>query len=180
MAAWLLVRMLSGQTIPGMEAAGVQLQAQTNALGLDIDDLLLSARAERSRLAISCKGSLKVTASGLPADFLLPAWRQWRRDGPLRHGVDGMALASRGRHAAFQMTWSDIKLWCAEGDAGSAVANIKASAKHRKIFSGIRKASAEEGGLADEATVVTLIRHLQVLPFAFQLDPSQDASDAIT
>jgi hypothetical protein len=41
------------------------------------------------------------------------------------------------------------------------------------------KASAKEGDLADEATVVALIRHLQVLPVDFQLEVSQDTSDAI-
>ena len=179
MSAWLLVRMLSGQSIPGMDAAGFQLQMQTHALGWDIDDQLISASADGPRLAISSKAALKVTASGLPADFLLPAWRQWQRGGPLRQGTGGLAMASRGRHAAFEATWADIKLWCREGDAVSAVAKIKASAKHKKIFESIRKASADEGGLVDEATVVALIRHLQVLPFDFQLEASQDTSDTI-
>jgi hypothetical protein len=162
-----------------MDAAGFQLQTQTHALGWDIDDQLISASTDGPRLAISSKAALKVTASALPADFLLPAWRQWRRDGPLRQGADGLAMASRGRHAAFEATWADIKLWCREGDAVSAVAKIKASGKHQKIFADIRKASAEEGDVADETTVVALIRHLQVLPFDFQLEASRDTSDAI-
>lgn len=178
-SAWLLVRMLSGQSIPGIGVAGVQLQMQTHALDWDIDDQLISATADGPRLGISSKAALKVTASGLPADFLLPAWRQWRRDGPLRHGVDGLAMACRGRHAAFEAAWADIKLWCREGDAASAVAKIKASRKHQKIFASIRKASSEEGALVNEATVVAMIRHLQVLPFDFQLEASQDTSDAI-
>jgi hypothetical protein len=127
-SAWTLVRMLSGQSIPGMEAAGFQLQMQTHAAGWDIDDQLISASPDGPRLAISSKAAVKVTASGLPADFLLPVWRQWRRGGPLRQGTDGLAMASRGRHGPFEATWADIKLWCREGDAVSAVANIKASA----------------------------------------------------
>jgi hypothetical protein len=103
-SAWLLVRMLSGQNIPGLDAAAFQLQMQTHALGWDIDDQLISASADGPWLAISSKAALKVTASGLPADFLLPAWRQWRQGGPLRQGTDGLAMASRGRHAAFEAT----------------------------------------------------------------------------
>jgi hypothetical protein len=75
-SAWLLVRMLSGLTIPGLDVAGIQLQTQTHAHGWDIDDQLISASADQGRLIISSKGSLKVTASGLPADFLLRALRQ--------------------------------------------------------------------------------------------------------
>jgi len=178
-SAWLLVRMLSGQSIPGLDAVAFQLQMQTHALGWDIDDQLISGSADGPWLAISCKAALKVTASGLPSDFLMPAWRQWRQGGPLRQGTDGLAMATRGRHASFEATWADIKLWCREGDAISAHAKIKASSKHQKIFAGIRKASAKEGDLADEATVVALIRHLQVLPFDFQLEVSEDTSDAI-
>jgi hypothetical protein len=68
--------MLSGLTIPGLDVAGIQLQTQTHAHGWDIDDQLISASADQGRLIISSKGSLKVTASGLPADFLLRALRQ--------------------------------------------------------------------------------------------------------
>src|SRR5262249_42277932 len=121
-SAWLLVRMLCGQSIPGMDAAGFQLHMQTHALCWDIDDQLISARTHGPRLAISSKAGVKVAAWGLPADFLLPAWLQWRRGGPLRQGTDGLAMASRGRHAAFEASWADIKLWCREGDTLSAVA----------------------------------------------------------
>jgi hypothetical protein len=101
-SAWLLVRMLSGKSIPGLNAAAFQLQMQTHAFGWDIDDQLISASADGPWLAISSKAALKVTASGLPADFVLPAWRQWRQGGSLRHGTDGLAMASmpRSRRAA--------------------------------------------------------------------------------
>src|SRR6476660_6275590 len=59
-SAWTLVRMLSGQSIPGMEAAGFQLQMQTHAAGWDIDDQLISASPDGPRLAISSKAAVKV------------------------------------------------------------------------------------------------------------------------
>ena len=42
-AAWLLLKMLTGEAMPGMDGRlGVQLQSQTSALGWFIDDLLVT------------------------------------------------------------------------------------------------------------------------------------------
>jgi hypothetical protein len=45
-AAWQLVKALSGEQTPGVGGIGTQLQAQVSALGWRIDDLLLVLAAE--------------------------------------------------------------------------------------------------------------------------------------
>src|SRR3984893_7318249 len=76
-AAWLLLKALTGQPLPGVEGIGTRLQMQTEALGWAIDDILLTtvvAPDDKRQLAISCKSNVQVTASGLPADFVKRCW----------------------------------------------------------------------------------------------------------
>src|ERR1039458_2224410 len=57
-AAWLLVKELTGQPLPGVDGAAARLQMQVEALGWHIDDILLTAMVsanEPRQLAISCK-----------------------------------------------------------------------------------------------------------------------------
>jgi hypothetical protein len=78
-AAWLLLKMLTGQPLPGVEGIGTQLQMQVESLGWIIDDILLTAMVSSDgprHLAISCKSNVQVTASGLPADFGTSATRR--------------------------------------------------------------------------------------------------------
>jgi hypothetical protein len=115
-AAWLLRKMLSGQPMPGVEGSGIRLQMQTHALGWVIDDLLATSVTQgeaRWHIAISCKSSVQVSSSGLPDSFVQSAWTQWStaNNGPLKLGRDCLMLATRGHHAAFQATWTDIKDW---------------------------------------------------------------------
>src|SRR5262245_57425635 len=94
-SAWQMVKALSGEEAPGVGGVGTQLQAQVSTLGWRIDDLLLTTRVNASerRLAISAKGNLQVSASGLPADFVARAWEQWRDpQGPFNRSADGLAL----------------------------------------------------------------------------------------
>src|SRR5271169_7074965 len=69
--AWLFLKAVSGQPLPGVEGIATRLQMQTEALGWVIDDILLTTTVspnERRHLAISCKSNVQVTRSGLPAD----------------------------------------------------------------------------------------------------------------
>src|SRR5690349_17045107 len=113
-AAWLLLKILSGQPLPGIEGTGTRLQMQTEALGWTIDDILLTSAVapdDRRQLAISCKSNVQVTASGLPADFVTRCWQQWTKadPNPIRQGKDCLMLVTRGRNNAFMATWSDLK-----------------------------------------------------------------------
>src|ERR1700731_1862765 len=57
-AAWLLVKVLTGQPLPGVKGIGTRLQMQVEALGWAIDDILLTATVspdDQRHLAISCK-----------------------------------------------------------------------------------------------------------------------------
>jgi conflict system STAND superfamily ATPase len=172
--------MLSGQEVPGIRASGIRLQMQASSLGWEVDDLLVTTAGTGPvcRLAISCKSSVQVTPSGLPTDFTRAAWRQLRKHGSMGPD-DAIALATRGRDAAFDQTWADIKGWCAGPSTELPAARITASTKHNKVFARIKRASAKEGALADDGAVVQLIQRLHVLPFDFQLVPSHNESDAI-
>jgi len=59
-AAWLLLKALSGQPLPSVDGVAARLQMQVDALGWHIDDILLAATVsadDARRLAISCKGN---------------------------------------------------------------------------------------------------------------------------
>ena len=127
-AAWLMVKMLRGEVIPGISVPGNKLQMQTSALGWEIDDLLVygepSIDGEVARLAISCKSNVQVTAAGLPATFVSTAWKQWQKPALMDHHRDVIALVPRDRHTGFAAVWADIKSWCADSDVDFALAKI--------------------------------------------------------
>jgi hypothetical protein len=120
-AAWLLLKALTGQSLPGIGGTAARLQMQVEALGWHIDDILLTSPAAPDgprQLAMSCKSNAQVTNSGLPADFVARCWRQWFKPdpNPVQRGKDSLALrAARTppswRHGAksrtqhLEMTW---------------------------------------------------------------------------
>lgn len=174
--------MLAGEPAPAIGGGGSQLQAQTSALGWRIDDLLLTVSIEgiaTGRLAISAKGNFQVTAAGLPADFVLRAWEQWRDPaGLMHHDRDGLALVTRGVHTVFDPNWKEIKDACSGSDVALAISRIRNNRKQTRIFDSIRNVVDGTSRATDEETV-QLIRHLHVLPVDFQLDHSELASQAI-
>jgi hypothetical protein len=100
-AAWLLLKALTGQPTPGTGGTAARLQMQVEALGWTIDDILLTSldSPNNSRqLAISCKSSVQVTNSGLPPDFVARCWQQWFKPdpNPVRRDQDSLALVTRG------------------------------------------------------------------------------------
>src|SRR3954451_10433350 len=79
-AAWLLLKALTGQPLPATAGVATRLQMQVEALGWQIDDILLTAKAasdDPRQLAISCKSNVQVTASALPSDFVVRCWQQF-------------------------------------------------------------------------------------------------------
>jgi len=141
-AAWVMVKMLRGEAIPGINDLGEKLQMQTKALGWEIDDLLVAGHgtngAAAPRLSVSCKSNVQVSSAGLPETFVVAAWAQWRKPGQMRHGLDSISLVTRDRHIAFSAIWADIKTWSADSNIASTLGKINASAKHRKVFDSVR------------------------------------------
>src|ERR1700727_67230 len=82
-AGWLILKMLRGEAIPGINVLGDKLQMQTKALGWEIDDLLVSGCPSRgdeaARLSVSCKSSIQVSSACLPAAFVAGGLVQWRK-----------------------------------------------------------------------------------------------------
>lgn len=174
-AAWLMVKMLRGIVMPGIEVHGTSLLMQVRNAGWEgIDDILIEAELENSeqrQLAISCKSNVQVSANGLPAGFVKASWSLWRNSKKFKRNQDCLMLITRGSHKAFMPTWSDIKNWCDGGNASTAVSQIKASKKHKKIFDSIK--SLDKKSLSSDEDTIALIKHLEVIPLDFQLAHSE-------
>lgn len=175
-AASYMVRAMAGLPMPASETAAVRLQFQTQALDWSVDDLLMLGEGadQPAQLAISCKSNLQVGPGGFPAEFARAVWADWDRiDSAHRQSVL-FALATRGKHDAFEKTWTDIKDWLGKGVTPLAIARIHQSAQHKRIFDSVRlddtRTDAETG---------ELVRRLLLISTDFQLDNSQDEESAI-
>jgi hypothetical protein len=173
-AAWLLLKSLHGQELPGVKGSVTRLQMQVEALGWHLDDILFTTdadAADQRHLAISAKSNVQVSAAGLPADFVERAWKQSNPNGagPMRRDADGLMLATRQRHPAFQATWSDIKLWAEDADPALALARIQSTATHRRVFDSIKNPAKAAGFTVTDADVLVLIKRLAVMPFDFDV-----------
>ena len=181
-SAWLLVKMLTGEQAPAIGGAGMQLQAQVSTLGWCIDDLLLTTQRDagaRMRLAISAKGNLQVSASGLPADFVHCAWEQWRASqSPMNRSGDGLALVTQGTHRVFDPNWREVKNACTGSDIALAMGRIRSNPGQAKVFNSVRKPD-KNGPEASEEETIELIRRLHVLPVDLQLPYSETRNQAI-
>lgn len=179
-SAWLLLQMLSGAPLLGIEVRAERLRLQTKKLGYELDDLLVSGRdgegQERS-LAISCKANRQVSCNGLPKDFVQAAWRQ-KNSSDEAVASANVALASRGRVASFADPWSDIKTWVT-APADVALPRIQASGKHRVIFDNAVTAIQEILPEAAPEDAIQVLKCVDVIPFDFQHVPSKDESEAI-
>lgn len=181
-AAWLMVKMLRGIVMPGIEVHGTCLLMQVRNAGWEgIDDIFIEAEVENSepkQLAISCKSNIQVSANGLPASFVKASWLIWRNSKKFKRNQDCLMLITRGSHKGFMPTWSDIKNWCSGGSASTAISQIKASQKHRKIFDSIK--SLDKKSLSSDEDTIALVRHLEVIPLDFQLAHSEAKIHSIT
>ncbi|MFB2603366.1 hypothetical protein ACE04B_15360, partial [Rhizobium phaseoli] len=179
-SAWQLVKALVGEQMPGPGGVATQLQTQVSTLGWHIDDLLLTSLADdRSRrLAISAKGNVQVSATGLPEDFVTRAWVQWRKnDGPFDRDSDGLALVTLGAHPIFDATWREVKNACIGSDSKLSMSRIRSSPKQARVFESVRN----PGGIptATDEETINLIRRLHVIPLDLQLDHSETKNQAI-
>lgn len=182
-SAWLQIKMLTGEPMPAIGGAGIQLQAQVSSLGWHIDDLLLTTQSNTGsfgRLAISAKGNLQVTASGLPADFVKRAWEQWRNsDSPMNRSGDGLALVTLGAHRVFDPSWREVKNACNGSDMALATSRIRNNPKQSNVFDSVQKPDKNGPAAADQETI-KLIRRLYVLPVDLQSAYSENENQAIT
>jgi hypothetical protein len=173
-SAWLLVKMLTGEAMPGLNLQGTYIQSQTAALGWTIDDLLVGAN--NGYLAISCKSNVQVSANGLPDSFVQAVWMQNDNSGPASEKTTHFALVTRGSNMTFEETWADIKTWCSEPDATLALARINESPKHLRVFDSVTSPSGDKHSGTE---AVKLIHRLHVLPVDFQLAQSTKTTESI-
>jgi hypothetical protein len=183
-AAWLLLKVLTGQPLPGVEGVGTRLQMQVEALGWAIDDILLTATVsldDQRHLAISCKSNVQVTASGLPTDFVTRCWQQWARvdANPMQRGKDCLMLVTRGRKNAFMATWTELKDAAPGADLALARGRMRATAKHRKLFDSVKTPAKDAGATATDADVVAMVSSIEVAPVDFHIANSEDEKLAV-
>jgi GTPase SAR1 family protein len=180
-AADLLTRFILDMPILGIEVSGREVLSQAGALGWAIDDLVCVGTGPDGvarHLAVSCKSNVQVTASGWPQDFIEAAWTLWRAQLPFNRSTDHIGLVTRGRNAAFDAIWSDLKTWCDDADPALAMGRINASQKHRKIFDSVHENGKENGCSTDEADTLAFIAKLHLYPVDFQLSPSSNLEQA--
>ncbi|MGY3493923.1 hypothetical protein [Bradyrhizobium sp. USDA 4502] len=183
-AAWLLLKALTGEVLPSVEGTATRLQMQVEALHWTIDDILLTTQVpqdDRRYLAISCKGNVQVTASALPADFVGRCWEQWGKPdpNPMQRGNDRLLLVTRGQNNAFMATWSELKSAAGGADDALALGRMRASAKHRAVFDSVKKPATGAGVNVSDSDVVAMIRIIDVVPLDFHIALSKDEASAI-
>lgn len=180
-AADLLTRFILDMPITGIDVPGQEILSQAGALGWTIEDLVCVGAdpdGNARRLALSCKSNVQVTASGWPKDFIEAAWTLWRTQSPFNRSTDHIGLVTRGRNAAFDAIWSDLKTWCDDPDPTLAMGRINASQKHRKVFDSVHSPGEAQGTMPDEAETIALIAKLHLHPLDFQLSPSLNLEQA--
>jgi len=179
-AAWLMVKMLRGVILPGVNAFGIALKWQAVALGWkQIDDLLVTSEGtEKKQLAISCKSNMQVSGSGLPIDFVNNAWSLWQEEQPFNKEHDCMMLVQKGSNQNFFTAWADLKSWCSESDVEAVLSRVTASQKHSKIYNRV-KAPERNSNYTDE-DAIALIRSLEVIPADFHLATSEYEGTSLT
>lgn len=179
-AAWLMVKMLRGVILPGVNDFGIALKWQTEALGWkQIDDLLVTCEGtEKKQLAISCKSNMQISGSGLPIDFVNNAWSLWQEEQPFNKEHDCMMLVQKGSNQNFFTAWADLKSWCSESDVEAVLTRVIASQKHSKIYNRV-KAPERNSNYTDE-DAIALIRSLEVIPADFHLATSEYEGTSLT
>jgi hypothetical protein len=157
---------------------------QVEALGWQIDDILLTAKAapdDPRQLAISCKSNVQVTASALPPDFVARCWQQWAQPdpNPMRRGRDSLALVTRGSNNAFMATWSELKNAAPDNDLALALGRMRATAKHRAMFDGVKSPAKDAGVTVSDADAVAMVNAITVLPLDFHIADSENEKQGI-
>lgn len=176
-AAWLMVRMMAGVPMHGFDAPGLKLQFQAKALGHAIDDLVLTgvdAAGEEITLSISCRSGLDVGPAGFRDDFAEAVWKDWDRlDAPQRTRAR-FALVTRGQHDGFEKTWADLQDWIGAGVTPLALARIRKTPKHARVFDSLAGDPAR-----DDETIAALAARVLPLSVDFQTANSKDEDGSI-
>lgn len=179
-AAWLVVKALSGEQAPGVGGVCSQLQAQVSTLGWRIDDLLLTSEVNGAprRLAISAKGNQQVSASGLPSDFVERAWKQWLDpQGPFNLAADGLALVTLGTLQTFDAAWREVKNACSGHDVALTMSRIRSNPRQSRVFDSVQKPGGTS--IATDEETIEIVRRLHVLPTDLQFSYSETENQAI-
>src|SRR5262249_3613344 len=183
-AAWLLLKTLTGQPLPGVDGIAHRLQMQVESIGWTIDDILLTATTspdDQRHLAISCKSNVQVTASRLPAEFVTRCWQQWAKldANPMQRGKDRLMLVARGRNNAFMATWSELKNAAPGADLALALGRMRATGKHLKLFDSVKAPAKDAGVTPSDDDIVAIVNTIEVVPVDFHVANSEDEKLAI-
>ncbi|MEO0449265.1 MAG: ATP-binding protein [Pseudomonadota bacterium] len=154
-AAWLLLQILNGGRIFGLNGSPLQVRWQTRASGWEFDDLLITLRDSDKtfHLAISCKLPKQFTSSGLTADARDSVLKQWQEtQGPFDAKSDYFAIITDRYNESFASSWRDLKHWLSGDDSALALDRIKSSDKHKKVFASLQ--DPNQGVSSDQAAEI--------------------------
>lgn len=187
-AAYYSVELLSGRQSLGNDVGTIiRLDFQAKESGWFFDDLVLgftSPVGDRS-FAMSIKSNRQVTRNGFPTDFVTDAWKHWfGTDGcPFRRNVDLLGLVVGKMAAGVREAWDELLGQARSGNPERVASRFTAPAETSKVardvFASLRCPSElHRLGEHGDATTVLLAKHIRLLHFDFQAQPSNYEADA--
>lgn len=186
-AAHFAIALLAGRRVLGTEFGAItKIDFQASDCDWLLDDLLItfvSAKGERS-LAISVKSGRVVTQRGFPAEFVHDIWEQWFGTGqcPFHRDRDVLALAVGQLASTVKSAWDQLFSQACETEPERVVTRFTtpkhSSAIQRALFASLRcPQGLSHLGDSDNAATAQLIKHLRLLHFDFNSQPSRELAE---
>src|SRR5216683_936215 len=194
-AARFLLDLLGGTNSLGQDFGRVaRVDWQARDAGWLADDLALSCNAlgETRAAGLSIKSNRQVTASGFPANFVEIAWRHWLGEGTARKPQDhsdAVVLITGQLAHNVETAWSKTLSETLNTAPERMVARLSGAAKEegsqashiqRALFESFRcPGQLREYGDTGEIATVQLLRHVRLLHFDYEAQPSRDQGRAL-
>ena len=183
-----MLDLLASRQVLGIDFGVVsRIDFQVQESGWLFDDLLLTASGATGdrRVAVSVKSSGQVTSNGFPTDFVSAAWRQWHGTigCPFRRDHDLLMLIVGEVANAVKNAWDQFSSEASQADPIRVATRFstggQSSELARNLFASLRCPSdLHELGEHDDSATVQLAKHLRLLHFDFQAQPSSQQADA--
>ncbi len=186
-AAYLMVCLLKNDPPLTEELGGlIRLEFNTRVHGWFLDDLLLTFQIN-SRLALSVKSNIQITASGINPSFVKDAWEQYstNADNPFDTSKDYMGIISAPLDAETMNSLSEIQQYASVMDEVRFIAEVESKDSSnvikRAIWGSLQcPPNIETQNNFTKEDAVRMLRRLQFLQLDFRNLPSQDRKQALT
>ena len=178
-AVFFLMQMIAGNAYWGTEFGPItSINWQNRADGWLLDDLCLvltDTTGENHNAAMSIKSNQQIKSTGFPKDFNSNIWQQWvSEEGPFKKNRDIFVFSIGNISDSVYRDWSDISSEIRETDSARIAKRIAAngawSKSKKQLFISLTSPIDTHSSLPSE--IAELIKHIRILPFDFQNDPS--------